>query len=268
VIQPNLRHLMISTAATQPSAEPTPTERHNTVNALVLARLAADTRRAAAEGAQLVVWPEKALSYFDPRQQADQLRALVAQAHVYLVFGYSPDPGRYNQATLLAPDGQFLGVYNKQHPVFFSNDHSIGGPVRVLDTAIARIAPIICYDLDFENTAQSAARNNAQLLAVPSWDWPGIAEVHYTHLVFRAVENRLAAVKADTAWDSAIIDPEGRILASTASTKAHQETLIATVPLGSGHSLLTWTGNWVGWLTVLLALVSLVPTRMRRRFKP
>ncbi|MEW5933494.1 MAG: hypothetical protein AB1816_07925, partial [Bacillota bacterium] len=61
------------------------------------------------------------------------------------------------------------------------------------------------------DTARKVARNGARLLTVPSFDWLAIAHKHYTHLVFRAIENRVSAVKADVGF--AIVDPYGRILA-------------------------------------------------------
>jgi apolipoprotein N-acyltransferase len=114
---------------------------------------------------------------------------------------------------------------------------------------------MICFDLDFTDTARSAARLGAQIAAVPAWDPPGIADSHYTLLVFRAVENRLTMVKSDAAHDSAIIDPYGRIVALSASAKDHRATLVADVPLGSGKSPWVSLGNLWGWLLVAAILV-------------
>lgn len=226
---------------------------------VILAHLVGDTRVAARRGAQLVIWPEKALQYWDPHvDDTAALRQLAASTGVYLVIGYTPDPKELNQATVLAPDGQFLDTYNKQHPISFQGDHSVGGPVTIAHTSFGTIAPIICYDLDYEDTARDAANLGASLLAVPSEDWSGIAEQHYTHLVFRAVENRVAAAKADTAWDSALIDPEGRILASHVTGRATDAILVANLPLGSGHSPFTSTGDWLGWLSVALTALWIV----------
>jgi apolipoprotein N-acyltransferase len=227
---------------------------HQAANAAVLRRLTTDTRRAAADGAKLVVWPEKALVDFDPHTDDTlALQRLVRDTGAYLVIAYTPDAARYNRATVLAPDGQFIAEYDKQHAVSFQADHTIGGPVSVAPTAIGRLAPIICYDLDFDDTARSAARAHAELLAVPSLDWSGIAELHYSHLVFRAVEDRLAAVKADAAWDSVIVDPEGRIVRSHVTREASRAVLVATVPLGTGHSPFVAVGDVVAWASVVMA---------------
>jgi apolipoprotein N-acyltransferase len=219
-----------------------------------LTRLEAATRQAAQRGAQLVVWPEKVLRYVDPEADlGDRLGTLVGAANIYLVVGYTEDPDRFNRATLVTPGGTFTLVYDKVHPVTFQGDHSIGGPVRVTETRLGRIAPIICYDLDYPQTARAAVDAGAQLLAVPSWDWSGIAEQHYAHLVFRAIENQVPAAKADTAWDSAIVDSDGRIKARKVSPEGETAVLVATVHLGEGPTLYTRTGDLLGWGSVALA---------------
>lgn len=242
-------------------------------NAVVLPRLAAATRQAASRGARLVVWPEKALVDVDPTtDETRTLQDLAASTGTYLVVGYTPDPDRFNRAAVIDPTGRILAVYDKQHPVTFAGDHSTGGQVVIAQTALGRIAPIVCYDLDFEDTARDAARGGAQLLAVPSEDWSGIADQHYIHLVFRAVENGLAAIKADTAWDSAIIDPEGDLMASRVSTTAGRDVLVATIPVGTGRTAFVTTGNWVGpvcvALTMLWVFLGVRSTRRRSRQGP
>ncbi|MCZ7525364.1 MAG: hypothetical protein M5U14_02610 [Acidimicrobiia bacterium] len=213
------------------------------------------TRDAAEQGAQLVVWSEKGLR-FDPRERPDELRALAAETGAYLAigYGYEDEEGRkLNEATLLAPDGELLGRYGKDHPGTFAGDYSdTGGTYPVYETELGPISTIICYDLDFTDTARKMTRNGARLVAAPSSDVTAITETHYTHLVFRSIENRVPTVKADTRFDSAIIDPWGRILARTVNPGgATQATLVADVPLGSGRSPFVSLGDWVGWLCVV-----------------
>ncbi|HEX6608270.1 MAG TPA: nitrilase-related carbon-nitrogen hydrolase, partial [Chloroflexia bacterium] len=70
----------IRVAAVQPADSPS--------SELQLQKLIGQTRQAAAQGAQLVVWPEGALA-FDPQvSHTAQLRALVRETGVYLALGY------------------------------------------------------------------------------------------------------------------------------------------------------------------------------------
>jgi apolipoprotein N-acyltransferase len=152
---------------------------------------------------------------------------------------------------VLTPQGDFLEPYGKDHPVVWMGETSLtGGTYPVNDTALGKVATIICYDLNFTDTARKMAANGAQVLAVPSHDWPGLAPKQYTTLVLRAVENRVTLIKADGMYDSAIIDSAGRIVSSGASTTATRNTLLADVPLGRANALAIGWGDWVGWLCI------------------
>lgn len=215
------------------------------------------TRQAAAEGARLIVWPEIAIQGDPQVTNTDDFRRLAAETDAYLVLGYVvpvTERAWRNEATVLTPEGRFLGVFGKDHPVVFAGETSLTrGTYPVYDTPLGRIGTIICYDLDFTGTARKITRNGAQLILVPSHDWPQLATKHYTHLVFRAVENRVSMVKADNSGnDSVIIDPYGRILASAITPGGDRagQVVLADVPLGAGDSLAVRLGDWTGWIAL------------------
>jgi apolipoprotein N-acyltransferase len=240
----------------------------------MLRRDFAQTRDAADRGAELVVWREGGVD-FDPQvEHTAAFRRLARETGAYLAIGYGTrrDGRHVNEVTLLAPEGEFLGRYGKDHPGTFAGDYSdTGGTYPVYETAIGPIATIICYDLDFTDTARTMTRNGARLIATPSNDVTAIAETHYTHLVFRSIENRVSTVKADSRFDSAVIDPWGRIVTREVSPAgATAATLVADVPLGSGESVFVTLGDWVGWVCVagMLAFVGLSWwTRRRARLE-
>jgi apolipoprotein N-acyltransferase len=236
-----------------------------------LARL---TREATDQGADLVVWNEGALS-FDPQSSQDGVLSALAQetgAHLVIGYGVETAVGHRNEAVILTPDGEFLGPFGKDHPVAWSGETSmLRGPYDAHETDLGTLGMIICYDLDFTDTARRVVRAGAQLVAVPTLDWPAIASKHYTHLVFRAVENGVAAVKADMAFDSAIIGPYGRVVERTVTPRAEQEVIVADVPLGTGSTSVVRLGDWVGWASlaglVVFAMLDLVAV-VRYRFFP
>jgi apolipoprotein N-acyltransferase len=233
------------------------------------------TRAAAAQGAQLVVWPEGAMSYDPQVRNTAEYRALAAETGAYLAIGYGMriPAGLRNEATLLAPDGQFLGVYAKDHPVVWLGEQSsTNGTFPVYQTGFGTVGTIICYDLNFTDTARKVAANGARLIAVPSQDWPGLAPKQYTALVFRAVENRVALVKADWGLDSVIVAPTGEIVARAVSSAARPGILAASVPLGRADAPLIRLGDWVGWLsiagTILFALLGPLTARQAGQVAP
>jgi len=243
----------VRVAAIQPAASPIISANQDkaTLVAQLHARMVEQTREAAAQGAQVIVWPEGGLQHDPQVQDPLGLAALARETGAYLVIGYVVDVTENvfrNEATVISPEGVFLGVFGKDHPVVFGGETSpTRGTYPVYETPLGVLGTIICYDLDFTDTARKLTRQGAQLIAVPSNDWPGIAHKHYTHVVFRALENRAAMVKADGGYDSAVVDPRGRVLALAVHREGGEATLVADVPLGSGNSLAARLGDWFGW---------------------
>jgi apolipoprotein N-acyltransferase len=231
-----------------------------------LQKLKDQTRDAAARGARLIVWPESMLS-FDPQvERRDELGSLARETNTFLFVGYAVDTpaGQRNEVAAFSPEGTLIGVYGKDHPVRFLNETSITrGAYPVYQTPIGRLGSIICHDMDFTDTTRKAAANGAQLIAAPSWDWPGIAAKHFSHAVMRAVEQRVVLVKADYGFDSAIIDPWGRILESVVSPSGREAILVADVPVVSSGTILTSLGDWVGWLCVVALVARAIGARLR-----
>jgi hypothetical protein len=223
----------------------------------------------------MVVWPEGALGY-DPRVlHTDELQALAKETGVYVMLGYGfrTAAGLRNEAIVLTPEGEFLEPYGKDHPVVWLGETSIsGGTYPAQETALGTVGTIICYDLNFTDTARKIAGNGAQLIAVPSNDWPALAVKQYSNLTLRAAENRVALVKADTQYDSAIIDPSGRIVSKGVSTEPGQRILVADVPLGRADAPLIHLGDWMGWLciaaTAAFMVMGFTMGRMARRPRP
>jgi apolipoprotein N-acyltransferase len=224
--------------------QPGPVSRSNGREAYrreLLQKLVAGTEQAARQGAQLVVWPEGMID-FDLRVDSSssaRVRDLARATGTYLFVGSGIDTplGHRNEVTGVGPDGTVLGVYGKDHPVLFTGETSITrGEYPVYPTPLGVLGSIICYDLDFTDTARRVSQAGAGLLAVPSRDWPAIAAKHYTHAVFRAIENRVAVIKAEYAFDSAIIDPYGRILARTVTPEGAAAVLVADLPVIGGAS--------------------------------
>lgn len=236
------------------------------------ATLFAQSRAAAAAGARLIAWPEGALRLDPQGAAAGRLRALAAETGAYLVIPYAlpTAAGLRNEATVLSPQGEFLGVYAKDHPLSWAGETSVGPrSYPTYATPIGRLATVICYDLLFTDTARALGRGGAQIVLAPSNDWPSLADKEYAHLVLRAIENRAAYLKADTAYDSAAVDAYGRMLAIQRDPAGGQATLIVTLPLGQANAPLIRLGDWLGWLCLAgLALFAALAARSGRAVRP
>jgi apolipoprotein N-acyltransferase len=235
-----------------------------------LPRDIAQTRLAASHGAKLVVWNEVGLGFDPRREHTAELQGLSREtgAHIAIGYGYTDEQRRHhNEVIVLSPDGTFSPPYGKDHPGTFAGDYSdTQGTYPVKRTEFGVIGTVICYDMDFTDTARKMTRKGARLIAAPSNDVKAIASTHYTHLVFRSIENRVPTVKADEGYDSAIIDQWGRRLQTTVNPSGRgQRTLIADVTMGTGDSPFVRLGDLVGWIVVAATAAMVVLSRLAAR---
>lgn len=204
------------------------------------ARILSRLNEAAGLGAQLVVFPEAALSGYcfetldEARAAAEPLSGPSVQAlaqacqalDVYAVVGMLEAAGDqlYNAAVLVGPSG-LIGLYRKAHLPFLGVDKLVDAGdagFEVYDTRLGRIGMIVCYDLRFPEAARSLALKGADLIALPT-NWPQGADSAPGFIApTRALENRVFLVACDRCGrergfgfigQSVILDPAGQRLA-------------------------------------------------------
>ncbi len=240
-----------------------------------ITQLEAMTRDAAAKGAKVVVWPEETLNY-DPRvAHTDWIPALVRQTGVFLAMGFTPnaeDGAAPNTGLLWSPQGDVTAVYLKTKRVLVEGEKfPPGTQYPTIETPQGTLGMIICFDIDFpDGPARKTARNGAQMILAPSIDFASVADVRAASTAFRAIENRVAMVKADVAWDSVIVAPNGRVVDATAvhDERGGQALLVADVPLGPrGAPFTRFGGVPFQWLTygALLLLIGAMEVSWRLR---
>lgn len=144
-----------------------------------LERFAALAEQAKGEGAELVVFPELALTGLaDPARSAqpipgpaiDRLRELAAKLKLHIVCGLAEWAADtiYNSACLVAPDGK-LSVYRKTH--LSEGDRgwaSAGDEWCVVDTSIGRIGLLIGHDASFPEAGRVLALRGCDLIVCPA----------------------------------------------------------------------------------------------------
>ncbi len=202
------------------------------------ARLVADETAAAAdEGADLIVFPEAALTGYVFESRPEALAAAVAAdgpelgvvaaaagaAGAWVVCGAIERDGDalYNTAFLVGPEGP-VGRYRKAHTLCLGADRFTrpgGEPFRVFDLPFGRIGIHICYDGSFPEPARALRLLGAQLLLLPT-NWPRLVMKREVVRV-RAYENRaffMAVNRVGTErgvrfeGGSCAADPDGRLI--------------------------------------------------------
>lgn len=147
-----------------------------------LARMDSFIGEAASKGAQLVVFPEDALTGPLSAQVAHvasaptfiaDCQALAIKHRVDLVPGtwvVSEPTGLHNMAHYIASDGAVLGSYRKIH--LWPTEQALltpGAAVSVFATAYGRVGLCICWDLSFAPLFAQMKAEGAQLVISPSY---------------------------------------------------------------------------------------------------
>jgi apolipoprotein N-acyltransferase len=173
---------------------------------------------------------------------------------------------------MLTPSGEFMPVYGKDHESSPGEPPTAtAGTFPVYETPLGKIGTIICNDVNYTDSSRFLARNGAQLITIPTLE-TGVPGFHWEvgiQGVLRAVENRVATVKADVAYSAMIVDPYGRILGRRdGAPEGEAFALVADVPLGTGSTINTRLGDWVGWLALAgFVLFTVVMNKKPRKQK-
>jgi apolipoprotein N-acyltransferase len=216
--------------------------------------IAGQAREAARQGAQILYTSEMVIN-FDPQEEyTEEFRALAKETGAYMFITYAVakegEPWR-NEAVLLTPEGEFLGVYGKYHTWGIGEDPTpSAGVFPVFDTPLGRLATMICHDANYTDVSRILARNGAQLIGAGFREFRGFGEQLWTNATFRAVETHSSIVVTGAATVAAIIDPYGRQLALDVNHDGSRVTLVGDVPLGSGNTPYLYLGDWLGWISL------------------
>jgi apolipoprotein N-acyltransferase len=213
---------------------------------------AEQAREAAAQGAKILYTPEMMFN-FDPRSEfTREFQAVARETDAYIFITYTiaqeGEPWR-NEAVLLTPEGQFLDVYGKNH-AFGEPPSALRGVFPVYYTPLGRLATLICHDANYTDITRKLVASGAQITAAPIREFGGFGEQYWTNALFRAVENRTAMVVSGVATISAIINPDGSLVALNSDSAGSTMTLVGDVTLGSGPTLYTSLGDILGWVSL------------------
>ncbi|MFV6026088.1 apolipoprotein N-acyltransferase [Streptomyces sp. NPDC056264] len=246
--------------------------------------LAEDVKAGRAPQPDFVLWPENS-SDIDPYANpdaADVIDGAVRAIGVPTVIGavIAPETGKLRN-TLIEwdPDRGPVATYDKRHVqpfgeyipmrslvrVFNSNvdrvsrDFGAGTKVGVFDLAGTKVGLATCYEAAFDWAVRDTVTHGAQLISVPSNNATfGRSEMTYQQLAMsrvRAVEHSRAVVVPVTSGVSAVIRPDGEIVAETKMFTP--DVLVEKVPLRSSLTPATRMGTLPEALLVALAAAGL-----------
>jgi apolipoprotein N-acyltransferase len=246
-------------------------EQADEIGGRYLERLFERTEELAERGAQVVVWPEGAVSTLQAKESEVHRRAAEAakKSGAYVLIAYSlipdgwPEVRGENKAVMFDPEGTQRWEYLKAHPVPGAAEVPGDGILPMLETPHGRLSNAICYDMDFPNLIRQAGKARVELMLAPSWDWKGIDPLHTRMAVFRAIEGGFSFVRAVGEGLSIAVDPYGRVLGAMDHFEVSDPMMMAHLPIRSVPTVYAWAGDFFPWLSMLW-LGGCVVVRFRR----
>jgi apolipoprotein N-acyltransferase len=128
-------------------------------------------------------------------------------------------------------------------------------PPDIVQTPMAKIAGVICYDTEFVSFTRAVARAGADILFAPSNDWPQIAIMRAAVTRYRALETGMALVRPTRNGVSEIISADGRVLAQSPYDPNTGTVLVADIDARAIPTVYTQGGDWPGGAALLLLII-------------
>jgi apolipoprotein N-acyltransferase len=259
------------------------------------------TRRALAQGATFIMWPESSYPVFFEQDilGGAAVRRLAVESGATLLIGSDQiEPVRssadtekaesryYNAAFLLKPDGSTGAVYRKMQLVPFGeyvplktllffvgpiveavSDFTPGTDPVLLPVGTHTASTAICYEVIFPNLIRRFVQDGSELLTTITNDaWYGRSSAAYQHwdqASMRAVEQGRYLARAANTGISGFVDPYGRIMQKTGLFEP--AILVQDVRFLTDRTVYNRIGDLVAWLSLAMTIAALLATLRGRR---
>ena len=259
----------------------------------IIGRYVSMTKRAVAQGATFVIWPESAFPVLLAEDLRGHLvRRLARETGATLLIGSdqvertrpdapldASDNRFYNAAYLVKPDGTTGAVYRKMHlvpfgeyvplqrllffvaPIVEAVSNFTPGDGRVLlPVGGGRVSTAICYEVIFGNLIRRFVLDGSELLTTITNDaWYGRSSAAYQHwdqAAMRAIENGRYLARAANTGVSGFVDPYGRVLEK--SKLFEQAVLVQDLRLVRTRTIYTRTGDLIAWMSLAFAMAAVL----------
>ncbi len=259
---------------------------------MILNRYLQLSKQAAADGAQLLVWPESATPfYFEEDPTGGVVRGLARGLGMPLLLGSDEiedanPPRTYNAAFMLDTHGSTAAVYRKiqlvpfgeyvpfQRVLFFVGPlveavsaFSRGTRVTMLPVEGHMISTAICYEVTYPALAREAVRLGSEMLTTITNDaWYGESSAAFQHFemaAMRAIEQGRYLARAANTGISGIIDPYGRVLVRTGLFET--AAVVGEARFVQARTLYSRIGDLIAYLSLATTLLALAAAIRRRR---
>ncbi len=161
------------------------------------------------KGCDLIIFPEMFLTGYVATEKTKtigitktdslvkELQSVCKRNNIACVFGFPRKEKSkiFNSACFIDKNGEMVGLYDKTH--LFGDEKiyfSAGNELKVFDTSFGKIGMLICYDIEFPETARVLALNGAEMIVCISANMKPYDNLHKMCIISRAIENSIPIV--------------------------------------------------------------------------
>lgn len=172
-----------------------------------------------------------------PGPTTERLGEVAREKNAYIVAGLfeREGPAIYNTAVLIDRKGNLVGKYRK---VYLPREEIEGGltpgnDYPVFQTDFGKVGIMICWDVQYADPARALALRGAEMILMPIWG--GNEALGKA----RAIENKVFLVSSGYDYPTAIVDPDGEMIAI-----AHDRGTVAQATIDLNRRYLDeWLGD-------------------------
>ena len=208
----------------------------------------------------VAVWSENGMNIDEPdAYESARMNDIIIAANFIEVL---PTGKPMNTSYLISPEGNVIGKCRKQH--LFGKEKLEYTQSRMACPAVSsdngiKIGVPTCFDTMFTDVIRNYVRDGAVLILVPNSDPEApnhfFAKIHAGVTAFRAAENAVPVVMADTGSISTIFDSSGRVIAE--SDHGKPGSITAQISLRNKTTLYNRVGDILAYLCLIFVLLVL-----------
>ena len=245
------------------------------------------TREAAKEGAEIVLWPETAIPFDITAglysKYDTMCKSLAKETEVYILVGaYSNDGEKsYNSLVCYTPEGERCEtVYNKRRLVPFGefiplrsvfeklipplteilitfDDVYEGESSSIMDIGGTDVGCLICFDSIYDGLTLDTVRDGAEIICLSTNDswFSGSAalSIHNSHAQLRAIESGRYISRCASTGISTVISPRGEVLSRVEADT--EGLLVYDIYKRDNKTVRYYVGNVFVYICILLLVV-------------
>ena len=160
---------------------------------------------------------------------------------------------KQNMNMFIQSNGEIKYNYTKHNliPIVEFDYIPSNEPLQVINTKYGKLSVVICYDINYPMFINSLSKKNIDILIVPSWDYPGVAEFQSKEARYKAIEGGFNLIKNTANGVVIASDYKGRILNYFSGKDCQDYFIVSELYKHGVITLYSYIGQWFNFIYLI-----------------